>query len=189
VELALKVLERAAILQETVGAGSIHTTKYLLLRLALVRSARRDRSSPTDCPQAWQQDRLDLSDHFFAKLQAQATRTTAADALSCVELSFEIGRDCLGKRLDEAAVKWLGRAAGLFQMHDIVGLDAENLQLNVLHTYARALLTLDDAETGLPRAREVMETIQTVRSSQFLTLARLTKVEIWRQFRSLTTPA
>jgi len=46
VELALKVLERAAVLQETGGAGSIHTTKYFLLRLALVRSVRRDRSSP-----------------------------------------------------------------------------------------------------------------------------------------------
>ena len=188
-ELALKVLERAAALQETVGAGSIHATKYFLLRLALVRSIRRDRSSPTDCPQAWQQGQLDLADHFFAKLQAQPARPTAADALNCVELSFEIGRHCLGKRLDEAAVKWLGRAAGLFQIHDIVGPGAENLQLNVLHTYARALLALEDAETGLSRAREVMETIQTVRSSQFLTLAKLTKVEIWRQFRSLTTPA
>jgi hypothetical protein len=85
-------------------------------------------------------------------------------------------------------VKWLGRAAGLFPIHDIVGPVAENLELNVLHTYARALLALD-AETGLPQAREVMETIQTVRSPQFSTLARLTKVEIWRQFRSLTTPA
>jgi hypothetical protein len=113
-------------------------------------------------------------------LQAQAACPTAADALNCVELSFEIGRDCLGKRLDETAVKWLGRAAGLFQIHDIVGPDAENLQLNVLHTYARALLALGDAETGLPQAREVMETIQTVHSSQFLTLARLTKVEVWR---------
>ena len=86
-------------------------------------------------------------------------------------------------------MKWLERAAGLFQIHDIVGPGAENLQLSVLHTYARALLALKDAETELPRAREVMETIQTVRSSQFSTLARLTKVEIWRQFRSLTTPA
>jgi hypothetical protein len=189
VKLALKVLERAAVLQETEGTGSIHVTKYLLLRLGLVRSIRRDHSCPTDRPQAWQQDRLDLADHFFAKLQTQAARPTAADALSCVELSFEIGRDCLGKRLDEAAVKWLGRAAELFQIHDIVGPNAENLQLNVLHTYARALLALEDAETGLPRAREVMEMIQTVRPSQFLTLARLTKVEIWRQFRSLTTPA
>jgi hypothetical protein len=144
---------------------------------------------PTDCSQAWQQGQLDLADHFFAKLQAQPARPTAADVLSCVELSFEIGRDCLGKRLDEAAVKWLERAAGLFQIHDIVGPGAENLQLSVLHTYARALLALKDAETGLPRAREVMETIQTVPSSQFSTLARLTKVEIWRQFRSLTTPA
>ena len=86
-------------------------------------------------------------------------------------------------------MKWLGRAVELFQIHDIVGPNAENLQLNILHTYARALLALEDSETGLPRAREVMEMIQTVRPSQFLTLARLTKVEVWRQFRSLTTPA
>jgi hypothetical protein len=189
VQLALKVLERAAVLQETVSAGSTHATKYLLLRLALVRSICRRRSTLTYCPQAWQQDRLDLADHFFTKLQAQVARPTAADTLNCVELSFEIGRDYLGKGLDGAAVKWLGRAAGFFQMHDMAGPDAENLQLNVLHTYARALLALEDAETGLPRAREVMETIQRVRSSQFLTLARLTKVEIWRQFRNLTTPA
>ena len=119
----------------------------------------------TDYPQAWQQDRLDLADHFFAKLQAEVARPTATDALNYVELFFEIGRDCLGKRLDEAAVKWLGRAVGFSQMHDIVGNDAENLQLNVLHTYARALLALEDAEAGLPGAREVMGTIQTVRSS------------------------
>jgi hypothetical protein len=109
--------------------------------------------------------------------------------VDCIELSFEIGRDCLKKRLDEAAVKWLGRAARLFQMHDIVGPDAENLQLNVLHSYARALLALKDTETGLARAREVMQMIQTVCSFQFLAPARLMKVEIWRQFRSLTTPA
>jgi hypothetical protein len=189
VQLALKVLERVAVLQETASAGSIHATKYLLLRLALVRSICRCRSTLTYCSQAWQQDRLDLADHFFAKLQAQVARPTAADTLDCVELSFEIGRDCLGKRLDETAVKWLGRAAGCFQIHDIAGHDTENLQLNVLHAYARALLALEDAETGVPRAREVVEMIQRVRSSQFLTLTRLTRVEIWRQFRSLTTPA
>jgi hypothetical protein len=42
VELALKVLERAAVLQEFVGTGSIHAMTYLLLQLALVRSICRD---------------------------------------------------------------------------------------------------------------------------------------------------
>jgi hypothetical protein len=73
---------------------------------------------------------------------------------------FDIGRDFLEKKNSGLAVRWLERAAVLFEDHDIAGPAAADLRLNVLHTYARALLGLEDANTGLLRARTVLETLQ-----------------------------
>ena len=48
----------------------------------------------------------------------------------------------------------------MLEEHDLGGPDAADLRLNVLHTYARALLRLKDADTGLLRARGVLETLR-----------------------------
>jgi hypothetical protein len=109
--------------------------------------------------------------------------------LTCVGLSFGIGRGYLGKWLHKEAVKWLGEPSHSFKSITSLALPLENLQLNALHTYVRALLALEDTETELSRAKEILQTIKNVCSSQFLTPARLTKAEVWRQFLSLPAPA
>lgn len=43
------------------------------------------------------------------------------------------------------------------------GPNASNLQLNVLHTYARASLQAEDAGAGLLRARAMLEILQQLR--------------------------
>jgi hypothetical protein len=58
------------------------------------------------------------------------------------------------------AARWLERAAVIFEEHNLVGPDATDLRLNVLHTYARALLELKDANQGLLRAWAILEALQ-----------------------------
>ena len=48
----------------------------------------------------------------------------------------------------------------MLEEHNLGGPDAINLHVNVLHTYARALLGLGDADKGLLRARGVLEALQ-----------------------------
>lgn len=48
----------------------------------------------------------------------------------------------------------------MLEDHDFAGLAAGDLRLSVLHTYARALLEQEDANTGLLRARTILETLQ-----------------------------
>ena len=106
-----------------------------------------------------QQDRLELAEHFFAKLQTEAARTTSADALYCVDLFLDIGRDHLEKRQNATAARWLERAVGMLDEHDLRGPDSANLHVNVLHTYARALLGLEDVDAGLSKAQGVLKTL------------------------------
>ena len=87
-------------------------------------------------------------------------RPTAEDALNCVDLLFDIGRYCLEKKHYELAARWLERAVVMLQEHDLVSGDAPNLRLNIMQTYARASLELADADTGLLRAKETLETLQ-----------------------------
>lgn len=73
---------------------------------------------------------------------------------------FDIGRNYLESKHGAEAAKWLERAAVVFEENDLSGLNTSNLQLNVLHTYARASLQAEDANTGLLRARAILEILQ-----------------------------
>ena len=93
-----------------------------------------------DTQQAWQQDRLDIAEHFFAKLTTDSIRPRSVGAEECIELFLEIGKDNFDKKNIEQAAKWLERASAMLQEHHLEeNHNATGLRLNVLHAYGQSL--------------------------------------------------
>lgn len=91
--------------------------------------------TPDSC-QSWQQDRLDLTEHFFTTVDLGQLRSTPTITEDMVDLLFHIGRDLLSRGSHDMAVVWLKRASRLLENQDIECLssDAGELRLNLLHT-------------------------------------------------------
>lgn len=87
--------------------------------------------------QSWHQDRLDLAEHFFARMESTRTERTSAVAEDMVDLFLEIGRGLLDKGCANISTIWLKRAFELLQYQQLEALspDAGELRLNLLHTY------------------------------------------------------
>ena len=140
----------------------------------------------TDHQQAWQQDRLDLAEHFFMKLDTFSVQMDSEVVERLIDFLFEIGRHYLDIGSHEVAARWLGRASQLLEQQGLgrPGRDAKDIRLNVLHTYgkfslaachivtnagfpstARSLLRLHDVEAGI-KADEILELLQNVPNQQ-----------------------
>ena len=139
--LASQILERVALHIETpsncTSIGHL-CLQYSALRMMLVRSNPFSLSTGLiDSYQSWQQNRLDLAEHFFAKMDLTQGKSTPAVAEGLVDLLFEIGKSLLDQGCPDIAVIWLERAQQLLESHDIERLssDASELRLNILHTY------------------------------------------------------
>jgi Meiosis protein SPO22/ZIP4 like len=121
--------------------------------MALVRPAVLLWNEASDSYQSWQQDRLDLAEHFFDTMDFAQVRSTPAAMENMVDLLFEMGSSLLHKGCYDMAVVWLKRASELLQHQDLEGLspDAGELKMKLLHTYGQlcsariAMLTLADA--------------------------------------------
>ena len=87
--------------------------------------------------QSWQQNRLDLAEHFFAMIDKAQLRTASAVAEDMMDLFFEIGKFLLDGGCCDMAVVWLKRAFEILQDQDLESLssDVGELTLNLLHTY------------------------------------------------------
>ena len=87
--------------------------------------------------QAWKQDRLDLAEHFFVKLDSMQFRRYPPIVEKLIDLILGIGTEQLNQKHSVIAVKWLGRAFNTLQDQslDILSHDAGELRLHVLHTY------------------------------------------------------
>ncbi|CAI7602627.1 unnamed protein product [Penicillium glandicola] len=95
------------------------TTRYFLLRVRL----------------AWLQDRVDIAEHFFAKIPAPGL---SIDEELIFETCFIIGDSALAQRLPDTAVTWLQRASdhlqALFVMAEMRAPDYYNWNLVVRHS-------------------------------------------------------
>jgi Meiosis protein SPO22/ZIP4 like len=87
--------------------------------------------------QSWQQERLDLAEHFFSRIDASQLRNDVEAAEGIIDLSLEMGKSLSDKGCTDMAAVWLERAYSLLQGHSLENFspDAEELRLNVLHTY------------------------------------------------------
>ena len=110
---------------------------------------------------AWRQDRFDLAEHFYTRINTIELQRCGPATESLLDLLFEIAKQHLNHKRPEAAVKWLARAQQLFDTVDLADLspDASDLRLVVLHTYARALVDVNSPEAAL-KAYEVLDVLQ-----------------------------
>ncbi|KAJ6177747.1 hypothetical protein N7519_008208 [Penicillium mononematosum] len=141
-EIALNILSVAARRLESVQPAHLGldpainrnvTTRYILLRIRL----------------AWLQDRVDIAEHFFAKLPAPVV---SDDEELIFETCFIIGDSALARRLPDIAITWLQRASdhlqSLYVMTQMQFPDYYNWNLVVRHSLEHPAMVLFDLSTG-----------------------------------------
>jgi Meiosis protein SPO22/ZIP4 like len=113
--------------------------EYVCLRIALVRVTSPLRIQAPDRCQSWQQDRLDLAEHFFSTADFARVRITPTTIENMVDLLLEIGSSLLHKGCCDMAVVWLRRARELLEKQHLeeLSLDAGEMRMNLLHTYGQ----------------------------------------------------
>lgn len=79
---------------------------------------------------------MDTAEHMFAKSKQLSSGMDPSTAESLADLMYEIGRDLLGKRNYELAVRWLERAYDVLGEQDIeaLGPEAGELRLGIMQT-------------------------------------------------------
>ncbi|KAJ5260252.1 hypothetical protein N7505_009633 [Penicillium chrysogenum] len=141
-EIALNILSVAAQRLESVQPAHLGldpavnrnvTTRYVLLRIRL----------------AWLQDRVDIAEHFLAKLPAPVV---SDDEELIFETCFIIGDSALARRLPDIAITWLQRASdhlqSLYTMTQMQFPDYYNWNLVVRHSLEHPAMVLYDLSVG-----------------------------------------
>ncbi|KAI1807755.1 SPO22-domain-containing protein [Daldinia bambusicola] len=98
---------------------------------------------------AWKEDRLDVADHLYEKVQDCNRTTNPASAENFADSLFEIGNDLVTKKNFSLAVKWLKRAYEFINSQDLDQLSREvvELRLTISQALIRAYLNLNTAES------------------------------------------
>lgn len=142
--LAERVIERAAIYEARLaGLGKrgneeqLHhirhlSQEYFVLRITL----------------AWRQDRVDLAELMVPKVCLDSAQVDPSTAESIADLYYEIGRDQTSRSRPAEATKWLTRAHEVLSGRDLEELssDASELQVSVMHSMVKALISLGGQE-------------------------------------------
>ncbi|KAJ5471687.1 hypothetical protein N7530_009044 [Penicillium desertorum] len=140
-EIAVNILSVAARRLESVRPAHLGldpainrnvTTRYYLLRIRL----------------AWLQDRVDIAEHFFAKLPAPVV---SDDEELIFETCFIIGDSALARRLPDIAITWLQRASdhlqSLYIMTQMQFPDYYNWNLVVRHSLVVACMQVKSIQS------------------------------------------
>ncbi|KAI1474952.1 SPO22-domain-containing protein [Daldinia eschscholtzii] len=98
---------------------------------------------------AWKEDRLDVADHLYEKVQDFKHTANPASAENFADSFFEIGKDLAAKKNFSLAVKWLERAHEFINHQDLEQLSREvvELRLTISQALIRAYLNLNTAES------------------------------------------
>ncbi|KAK6955428.1 hypothetical protein Daesc_003065 [Daldinia eschscholtzii] len=98
---------------------------------------------------AWKEDRLDVADHLYEKVQDFKHTANPASAENFADSFFEIGKDLAAKKNFSLAVKWLERAHEFINNQDLEQLSREvvELRLTISQALIRAYLNLNTAES------------------------------------------
>ncbi|KAI1210703.1 SPO22-domain-containing protein [Annulohypoxylon truncatum] len=107
-------------------------SEYFTLRIAL----------------AWKDDRLDVADHLYEKVQDGKINTDPTSVENLADSLFEIGKDLTEKKNFPLAVKWLQRAYEAINVQDLEHLSREAIELRLAISQAlvRAYLDLDTTD-------------------------------------------
>ncbi|KAI1449599.1 SPO22-domain-containing protein [Annulohypoxylon stygium] len=136
---ALMVLQKAADyngllqhLQEKLPSEELNAcrrleSEYFTLRIAL----------------AWKDDRLDVADHLYEKVQGGKSNSDHTSAENLADSLFEIGKDLTEKKNFPLAVKWLERAYEAINIQDLEQLSREAIELRLAISQALVRSYLD----------------------------------------------
>ncbi|XPS72064.1 sporulation-specific protein 22 [Ascochyta lentis] len=133
---ATKVLERAATYEDVMSDErengdneEADVAKRLRLEYFAVRTVL-----------AFHQDRLDMSEHMFAKCKQLKCVPSPETAEHLADLFYEIGKQALMKNSYEIAVKWLERALEMLgeQGLEILSPEAGELRLSIIQGLVKA---------------------------------------------------
>ncbi|KAI1084000.1 meiosis protein SPO22/ZIP4 like-domain-containing protein [Whalleya microplaca] len=135
--------------------------EYLTLRLAL----------------AWKEDRLDVADHLYEKVQSSKQSIDSISAEALADTLFEIGKGLIEKKDYTLAVKWLERAYETINNQSLEQLSREALELRLAISQAlvRAYLGIGTTE-GYEKAENHVGYIESGLGDKLLVL--LLRLEI-----------
>ncbi|KAI1343855.1 meiosis protein SPO22/ZIP4 like-domain-containing protein [Xylariaceae sp. FL0016] len=134
-------------------------SEYLILRMVL----------------SWKEDRLDVADHLYEKINEQKEDLDTTSAESAADCLFEIGKDLATKQDTTLAVKWLGRAYQILDSQELDRLSRDSLELRmaILQALVQSYLSLGTPE-GLQKAENHVSYIESeIGDKLFVLLLRL----------------
>ncbi|KZZ87885.1 Meiosis specific protein SPO22 [Ascosphaera apis ARSEF 7405] len=150
-DLALRVLEKAAMHEERLSTRCTDTTKDCIPTPDEQRILRRLSAEYHMLRMAvsWRQKRLDITELMLSKVPKLCIEQEASVAEAFADICYDIGHSHLGEKDFPLAVKWLERAFDALSKHDLGALspDADELRLAVLHALARAKMVSPDGDS------------------------------------------
>ncbi|KAF2463463.1 SPO22-domain-containing protein [Lindgomyces ingoldianus] len=155
---ATKVLERAADYQDALGKETGDIDKQ---QAQLVERLRMEYFGVRTIL-AWRQDRMDTAEHMFSKTKQRNFALEPTTAESLADLLCEIGRDLLGRRNYELAVRWLERAHDMLGEQDleILSSEAGELRLSIMQSLVQGYIKLKTPEAQ-KRAEDMVNLLET----------------------------
>ncbi|KAI0008433.1 meiosis protein SPO22/ZIP4 like-domain-containing protein [Xylariaceae sp. FL0662B] len=135
--------------------------EYLTLRIAL----------------AWKEDRLDVADHLYEKVQSSQQSVDVVSAENLADSLFEIGKGLTEKKNYALAVKWLERSYEIVnnQSIELLSREAIELRLAISQALVRAYLGIGTTE-GFEKAENHVGYIESGLGDKLLVL--LLRLEI-----------
>ncbi|CAD6499560.1 BgTH12-03671 [Blumeria graminis f. sp. triticale] len=108
-----------------------------------------DKKTRHSCERAWHMEQFDIAEHMFCKATSSENILDDSTAESLGDTLYEIGRDLLNKQQYSMAVKWLRRAFGIINSHELDKLskDASALRISIQQSLIKALLGLQDNDS------------------------------------------
>lgn len=78
-----------------------------------------------------------MAEHFYNILATQLLGSDSSPQIKLADLLCEMGQQLLQDGQHDLAAKWLGRARVVIEQaqYNCVVMDAQDLRLNILHTY------------------------------------------------------
>ena len=78
-----------------------------------------------------------MAEHFYSILAVHLSGSESSCQIKLADLLYEIGDKLLQDVQNDHAAKWLGRARVVIEQaqNNCVVMDAQDLRLNILHTY------------------------------------------------------
>ncbi|KAK7980960.1 hypothetical protein PG989_013417 [Apiospora arundinis] len=120
---------------------------------------------------AWKDNRLDVAEHIYGKLQSFTHGLDPKTAESLSDTLYEIGNGCLDKHDFAMGTKWLERAHDFLDGQELERLsrDGIELQLTISQALVRALLGLDTTES-LQKAESLVASLESEAGDQLAVL-------------------